>query len=491
MWKSLKHALRLLSRSPGFALISICSLAIGIGATSAMFSFADALLLRPLAVLEPSRVAAVTTATSAAFGALTAVSYPDYRDFRDGNRSFDGLVASSFISVGYSTTAQALPRVAFGLFVSGNFFRVLGVNPAPGRGFADSEDQAAGRDSVIVLGHDFWKTQFNGNPAAVGSTIWLNGVPCTIIGIAPESFTGIDQFIKASLYIPLALSPRIGGSNFLEQRDLHWLSVKGRLRPGVTIAQANADLGRIAARLEQMYPQSNRNRRVEVQTELQLRVRQSPPNAALVVMLVVLAVCVLLVSCANVTGLLLSRSRARSREMAVRLAIGAGRGALIRQLLLENVLLALLGGASGIAIAYAGISFMNTLPVPSDVPLAFHASIDQRMLFFTLAASLLATFLFGLTPALQATRVDLVSSLKAADADSAGRRRLWGRNTIVIGQVALSLLLLIVSGVLLRGFRDELLQGLAFARITSFLLPSTRSRSTTPTTRPPASSATS
>jgi predicted permease len=469
MWKSLKHALRLLSRSPGFALISICSLAIGIGATSAMFSFADALLLRPLAVLEPSRVAAVTTATSAAFGALTAVSYPDYRDFRDGNRSFDGLVASSFISVGYSTTAQALPRVAFGLFVSGNFFRVLGVNPAPGRGFADSEDQAAGRDSVIVLGHDFWKTQFNGNPAAVGSTIWLNGVPCTIIGIAPESFTGIDQFIKASLYIPLALSPRIGGSNFLEQRDLHWLSVKGRLRPGVTIAQANADLGRIAARLEQMYPQSNRNRRVEVQTELQLRVRQSPPNAALVVMLVVLAVCVLLVSCANVTGLLLSRSRARSREMAVRLAIGAGRGALIRQLLLENVLLALLGGASGIAIAYAGISFMNTLPVPSDVPLAFHASIDQRMLFFTLAASLLATFLFGLTPALQATRVDLVSSLKAADADSAGRRRLWGRNTIVIGQVALSLLLLIVSGVLLRGFRDELLQGPGFRKDHLFL----------------------
>src|SRR5215471_4374047 len=152
MWKSLKHALRLLPRSPGFALISICSLAIGIGATSAMFSFADALLLRPLAVLEPARVAAVTTATSAAFGALTAVSYPDYRDFRDGNRTFDGLIASSFISVGFSPTAQASPRVAFGLFVSGNFFRVLGVNPAPGRGFADSEDQAAGRDPVVVLG---------------------------------------------------------------------------------------------------------------------------------------------------------------------------------------------------------------------------------------------------------------------------------------------------------------------------------------------------
>lgn len=460
----MKFALRILPRSPGFALISICSLAIGIGATSAMFSFADALLLRPLPVFEPGRVAAVTTATSAAFGSLTAVSYPDYRDYRDGNRTFDSLMASSFITVGFGRTANASPRIAFGFFVSGNFFRVLGVNPAPGRGFTDAEDQAVGRDPVVVLGHDFWKTQFDGNPAAVGSSIWLNGIPCTIIGVAPESFTGIDQFVKASLFIPLALSPRIGGGNFLEQRDVHWLSVKGRLKPGVTIAQANADLGRIAVRLEQMYPQSNRNRRVEVQTELHLRIEQSPPNAALVVMLVVLAVCVLLVSCANVTGLLLSRARARSREMAVRLAIGAGRGILIRQLLLENLLLALLGGAAGIAIAYAGMRFMNTLPIPSDVPLAFHASIDQRMLFFTLGASLLATFLFGLTPALQATRVDLVSSLKAADADSSGRRRLWGRNTIVVGQVALSLLLLIVSGVLLRGFRDELLQGPGFRK---------------------------
>jgi putative ABC transport system permease protein len=264
------------------------------------------------------------------------------------------------------------------------------------------------------------------------------------------------------MFIPLAMSGRLGGENDLERRDLHWLTVKGRLKPGVGIAQASADLTGIGNRLEQLYPQSNRNRHVDVETEFQLRVRQSPPNAALVAMLLMLALCVLIVACANVTGLLLSRARARSREMAVRLAIGAARGALIRQLLLENLLLAIAGGVAGIAVAYGGTSFFNSIPIPVDVPLAYHVSVDQRMLLFTIAASLISTFLFGLTPALQTTRLDLVSALKAADADSGGRHRLWGRNSIVAGQVALSLVLLIVSAVLLQGFRDELLQGPGF-----------------------------
>jgi predicted permease len=296
----------------------------------------------------------------------------------------------------------------------------------------------------------------------VGSAIWLNSVPCTVIGVAPQQFTGIDQYVKPTMFVPLAMSPRLDGDSNLEKRDLRWLTVKGRLKPGVGIAQASADLKGIGSRLEQIYPKSNRNQQVDVQTEFQLRVRQSPPNAALVAMLLMLAFCVLLVACANVTGLLLSRARARAREMAVRLAIGAARGTLIRQLLLENLLLAVAGGLAGIAVAYAGTSFFNSIPIPIDVPLAYHVSVDQRMLLFTVAASLISTFLFGLTPALQTTRLDLVSALKAADADSAGKRRLWGRNSMVAGQVALSLVLLIVSAVLLQGFRDELLQGPGF-----------------------------
>jgi predicted permease len=461
MLKSLRHALRLLLKTPGFTLVSVCSLAIGIGATSAMFSFADALILRPLPVLEPTGIAAVATASTEAF-ANTAVSYPDYRDYRDGNRSFDGLIAASITSFGFKPDPTALPKVTYGMYVSGNFFRVLGVQPALGRGFMESEDQAVGRDAVVVLGHDYWKSQFNANPSAIGSTIWINGVPFSIIGVAPEQFTGIDQFIKPTMFIPLAMSPRLMGTNNLEKRDERWLTVKGRLKPGVGIAQASADLTAIGNRLEQMYPKTNRNQRVDVETEFQLRVRQSPPNAALVAMLLMLALCVLLVACANVTGLLLSRARARSREMAVRLAIGAGRGALVRQLLLENLLLAIAGGLAGVAVAYGGTSFFNSIPIPVDVPLAYHVSVDQRMLLFTIAASLISTFLFGLTPALQTTRLDLVSALKSADADSGGKRRLWGRNSIVAGQVALSLVLLIVSAVLLQGFRAELLQGPGF-----------------------------
>ena len=461
MLKSLRHALRLLRKAPGFTLVSICSLAIGIGATSAMFSFGDALLLRPLPVPEPSRIAAISTSSGQVF-ANTALSYPDYRDLRDGNRSFDGMLAASGASFGFKPNPTVLPKIAVGMYVSGNFFRVLGVQPVLGRAFLDTEDQAVGRDAVVVLGHDFWVHQMNGNPSVVGSTIWLNGVPFIVIGVAPEEFTGIDQFVKYAMFVPLAMSPRMGGTSVLEKRNVRWLTVKGHLKPGVTIAQAAADLSSIGARLQQMYPDTNRGHRVDVQTEIQMRIRQSPPNAALVVMLLLLAFCVLLVACANVTGLLLSRARARSREMAVRLAIGAARGALIRQLLLENLLLALGGGLAGVAVAYAGTSFFNSIPIPVDVPLAFHVSVDGRMLLFTIGASLISTFLFGLTPALQTTRLDLVSSLKAADADSAGKRRLWGRNSIVVCQVALSLVLLIVSAVLLEGFRGELLAGPGF-----------------------------
>jgi predicted permease len=458
---SLRFAVRLWGKTPGFTAVSVCSLAIGIGATSAMFSFADAMLLRPLPVPEPSRLVAVSSARADIFSSA-GVSYLDYRDYRDWNRSFDGMIAAQFSSFGFRRQASALPKVAFGMYVSGNFFRVLGVEPNLGRGFLDSEDQAVGRDAVVVLGHDYWESQFNGDRSVIGSMVWINGVPCNVVGVAPKDFTGIDQFVKPTMFVPLAMSPRLGGENNLEKRDVRWLTVKGRLKPGASIGQASGDLMSISKRLEQMYPQSNRNQRVEVQTEFEMRVKQSPPNAALAAMLLLLALAVLAVACANVTGLLLSRARARSRELAVRLAIGAGRGAVVRQLLVENLLLALAGGAAGIVVAYGGAAFFNSIPIPSDLPIAFHTSVDQRMLMFTPAVALISTFLFGLTPALQTTRLDLVSTLKAGDADSGRRRRLWGRNLIVAGQVALSLVLLIVSAVLLEGFQSQLTQGPGF-----------------------------
>lgn len=469
MLKSLRQAFRMLRNNLGFSLVAVCSLAIGIGATSAMFSFADALLLRPLPVYQPGSILAVTMANSSAFGTNNAVSYPDYKDFRDRNRSFDGLAAASYATFGFSPDRAMLPHMKFGLFVSGNFFRVLGVEPAVGRGFRDNEDQAEGRDAVVVLGHDFWMSQFGGSANAIGSKIRLNGIDFTIVGVAPERFTGIDTFLRPALFVPLAMSAQTGQNNNLTKRDVRWLIVKGRVKPGVSTAQAQADLSAIAAQLERMYPQTNQNQRVQVQTEFQLRAQQSPPNVALVEMLILLSLCVLLVACANVAGLLLSRARVRAKEIAVRLAIGAGRGTLIRQLLLENLLLALIGGVLGIAIAYAGGQYFSRLPIPSDLPIVFTVGIDERVLWFTLCISVLSTVLFGLTPALRATRPDLVPALKAADADASGPRRLWGRNLIVAGQVALSLLLLIVSAVMLRGFDAQLKQGPGFRTDHLFL----------------------
>jgi predicted permease len=462
MLTPLRHAVRMLGKNPGFTLVAIGSLAIGIGATSASFSIADVLLLRPLPVPQASRVVAVTPTKMGAFGADSAISYPDYRDFRDNNRSFDGLVASSFLAFGFSRDATTLPKNTYGSYVSGNFFRSLGVQPELGRTFIESEDQAVGRDAVVVLAHDFWVSELNANPAVVGSSLRLDGVEFRIIGVTPVEFTGVDPLVKPGLFVPLAMSPRLGRENLLDRRDVRWLNVRGRLKSGVGVSQASADVGAIATQLEQMYPQTNRNQTVQVQTLLQYRVKQVPPQAALAMMLGMLAMCVLLVACANVAGLLLSRARVRSREMAVRLAIGAGRGALMRQLFLENLLLALAGGAAGILLAFSITDFFNAIPIPSDVPVSLKAVIDRRVLLFTLAASILSTFVFGLAPALQTTKLDLVSALKSLDTGSSWRGRLWGRSALVVGQVALSLVLLVVSAVSWQSFRDELKQGTGY-----------------------------
>ncbi|HTS27970.1 MAG TPA: ABC transporter permease [Bryobacteraceae bacterium] len=459
MLPSIRQAFRVLRKDEGFTAVAICSLAIGIGATSSMFSFADSMLLRPLPVQEPGRVLAINTAIPAAFGDNPAISYPDYIDLRDRNRSFDGLVAASYSFFSYSPDSDALPRVKWGLYVSGNFFHVLGVEPTVGRGFNAEEDRVAGRDPVVVLGHDFWVSQFGGDPGIVGSPIRLNGVEFSVIGVAPEHFTGIDLFMRPQVYVPLTMSPRMGPRDSLVNRDFGWLFVKGRLKPGAGLPQAQSDIGAISKDLQKLHGAASRDQRLVVQTELQFRATQSRATMELVTMLGLLGICVLLVACANVAGLLLSRARARSREIAVRLAIGAGRAALVRQFLLENLLVAIAGGVGGSFLAEALAAFWKRMPIPTDVPVVWVIEVDRRVLLFTLAISVLSTVLFGLAPALRATRPNLVPALKAADADSGGRRRLWGRNTIVAGQVALSVVLLAVSAALMQGFREQLLPG--------------------------------
>ncbi|MGA8029613.1 MAG: ABC transporter permease [Bryobacteraceae bacterium] len=466
----MKYAVRILAKNPAFTAVAVCSLAIGIGANSAIFSFADALLLRPLPVMKPSGVVSINPGAAEAFGANTAVSYPDYLDYRDRNRSFDGLIAFQYSQFGYAANASVAPETKFGVFVSGNFFQVLGVEPTVGRGFRADEDKVAGRDHVAILSHDFWLAHFNGAASAIGSRVLLNGLEFTVVGVAPAAFTGVDQFVKPTIFVPIAMSPALSGTDNLNKRDARWLNVKGRLKPGVTNARAEADLNAIAKVLQQTYPSEPRDQKVRVQTELALRIEQSPPDAGLVEMLALLAICVLLVACANVAGLLLSRATARGREIAVRVAVGAARWQLMRQLFLENLLLAVGGGIFGIAIALAGMRLFASIPIPSDVPISFDISLDHRVLIFTLIVSVASTFLFGVAPAWRSSRSDIVSGLKARDADGARKGRLWGRNILVSSQLAVSSVLLIVSAIIFIGFRSQLAQGPGFQTDHLFLM---------------------
>jgi predicted permease len=467
LWQDIRIGYRMLRKNPGFTLVAVVSLAIGIGVNSAMFSFADALLLRPLPVLRPSEVVTVGSDSAGGFLAdrVSFVSYRDYLDFRNQNNTFDGLVAFKLSTFGFSPQPGSLPHMKMGMLVSGNFFRVLGVEPELGRGFRPEEDQVSGRDAVVVLGHAFWEKELAADRSIIGRTVRLNGAEFTVIGVAPERFTGMDQFVQPAFFVPAMMCNRIASNvtgNFLEARDQRVFTVKGRLKPGVTIAQAQAELTVIAKALERAYPDTNRSQGVGVRTELEARYKQSPENAKLAGMLIVLSAAVLLVACANIASLLLSRARVRGREIAVRLAIGAGRLRLIRQLLTESLLIALAGGLAGLAVGYAGIVFFRTLKIPTDLPVVFSIRLDQRVLAASLAVSMLSALFFGLAPAIQITRADLVSALKTAGADTPGRRRIWGRNLLVVGQVAASLVLLAVTTLMFRGFQHDLLADQGF-----------------------------
>jgi predicted permease len=464
-WQDLRYGSRMLFKNPGFTLIAVISLAIGIGANSAMFSLADALILRPLPVPHPVEVVTVGfNAAVSGFGSIVA-SYRDYLDFRNASKSFDGLVAYTSYSFGFSKGPDAVSQMKMGMLVTGNFFRVLGVEPEQGRAFREDEDLAPGRDAVVILGHDMWEKDFAAAPFILGHKVRLSGIEFTVIGVAPARFTGLDQYFRPAFFVPVAMWPRFVSDpkvKPLEARDFRALSVMGRLKPGVTVAQAQAELVGIAKALERAYPDTNKNRSVAVRTEFEKRLEQSPPDAQIAAMLILLAMAVLLVACANVAGLLLSRAPVRAREMALRLAIGAGRVRLVRQLLTESLLLAIAGGLLGLAVGYVGVDFLSRLQPPTDLPFQLSVQLDQRALLFSLTVSLLSAIFFGLAPAIQTTRTDVMSGLRTAGAETPHHRRLLGRNALVVGQVALSLVLLMVSTFIYRGFRQVLGEGPGF-----------------------------
>src|SRR2546430_969814 len=442
--QDVRFAMRSLRRTPGLTAFVVLTLGLGIGMTSGTFSMMDALIFRPYPVPHPSGV--VTLVSTTHNDSFENFSYREYLDIRGKTKSYEGVIANAAMeAVGFSAEPGATPRIRGGMMVSGNYFKVLGVEPRLGRGFREDEDQVAGRDPVVVLGPDFWKHEFASDPAVIGRMIRLNGTDFTVIGVAPETFPGMLIFGHPDFYMPLAMArvfstnPR---KNFFEDRDDRELNVKARLKAGTTQQQAQNELAVLAKTFEREYPQVSRSRGAAVHTQFEMRTRGDDVNWKFGVIFVILALAVLLVACTNVAGLLLSRARSRTREIAVRLAIGAGRFRLIRMLLTESLILASLGGVAGIAIGYGIVqwfqSFQNVIFM-TDLPFSIPFRMDTRVLLASLALSALSALLCGLAPALQSTHVDLVNGLKSADVDVLGRKRLWGRNVLVVAQVSTTL----------------------------------------------------
>jgi macrolide transport system ATP-binding/permease protein len=464
LWQDVKYGGRMLAASPVFTIVSVLSLAVGIGANCAVFSFADALLLRPLPVARPGEIMTVgSTASLEALNASSLVSsYPEYIDIRDNSQSFEGLAAFSYVTAGFTTDPKAQPKLKMGMLVSENLFPLMEVEPQLGRAFTPEEHRVPDRDAVVVLGHTLWAQEFGSDPAVLGRTVGINGHDFTVIGVAPAQFSGMNQYVRSDFFVPLMMSARVLANpkvGSLQVRDARNLTLKGRLKPGVSQQQAQTELTAIAANLQRAYPDTNKNRGLAIRTELQARIAQSPPDSMLIAMLSTLALAVLFVACANVAGLLTSRAPVRAREMALRLAVGAKRGRLVVQLVTESLLIALLGGALGLAIGYAGMMLFRQIQLPTDLPITLTFQMDRRALVFSLIVSAASAVLFGLLPALQATRTDLSALMKTSDAVTPKRRRRWGRAVLVGGQVAVSVVLLVIAVFMFRGFSEQLADG--------------------------------
>jgi putative ABC transport system permease protein len=466
IWQDLRHGARMLVKSPGFALIGIMSIAIGVGANAAMFSIADGLILRPLPVPASGDVLSIAATTPTGQVRLGGISYPDYTDLRSRARGFGDLAAADGLMVSFARHRDEAARGTWGVAVSANFFDVLQVRPALGRTFSRDEDRVVGRDAVVVLGHDTWTEQFGADPAIVGREIRLTGRVFTVIGVAPEGFTGIDLYLSPAFYVPLTMLPVLNADappGILEQRDARTLEVVGRLRAKVSLAQAEQEVERIARELQREYPATNERHGLLVRTHMQARLDQYGQIGGFSAILIGLALAVLLVACANVAGLLTSRAPVRAREIAVRLAIGGSRARLVRQVITECTLLAVAGGAAGLAVGYGIIRLFQQFQIVTDIGIRFTYVLDHRALTVGLAIAALSALLSSVVPAWRMTRGgDLSSTLRNTTSAVASKTHLWGRHGLVAVQIALTLVVLTAALSFYRAFQTEYGRGTGF-----------------------------
>jgi predicted permease len=462
--QDLRSGVRMLKKSPGFTFVAVLSLALGIGANTAIFTIINAVFLHPLPVQEPAQLAEMFTRDTKTVNAnanfqLTATSLPNYEDYRDQNTVFTGLAATTFpIPVNWG--GQAEPQQLLASMVSPNFFDVLGVKAYRGRTFFPDEGKKIGADPVVVLSYALWAKQFGSDPNVVGQTISLNATSFTIIGVSPPNFKGIVSLAQPDvLWVPLSMRDYVltGQLKELENhRRMRWINIVGRLKPNVTVDQARPAMKTIASALEKEYPRDNPGRTCELyplnQSALGINQRAQFSLAGGVLMGVVGLV--LLIACVNLANLLLAQAAKREKELTLRAALGAGRFRLVRQLLTESTLLSVVGGLGGLLIAFWGRKLLWSFRPPFLPDGSIDLSFDSRVLFFTLAISVLTGFVFGIIPALKASNTDLNEVLKAG---GRGGTMGWAHNRmrslLVVSEIALALVALIGAGLFLRSMQ--------------------------------------
>jgi predicted permease len=457
LYEDLRYGLRALAKNRGFTAVCILSLALGIGANTTIFTLVNAILLRPLPVRDPASLVAVYTLDSHNAG-FWGCSYLNYQDYQARNNVFSSLLL--YTGVGLNLTGGPEPRLTMGQLASANYFSALGVNLALGRGFLPDEETGAAASPVAVISDRFWRREFGGDRAVLARTVNLNGRPYRIVGVAPEGFEGLNTLTATDIWVPMAMYPELfPAAALLNQRRYLMFNVVGRLKPGVSMPQAQIAMQSLSQDLEKQFPKENQGRRALLTTVTDAAI---PPTSRTEIqragtVLVVLSAVVLIIACVNLANLLLVRAAARTKEITVRLALGASRWRLVRQLLMESVLLAILGGAAGLLVAVWARDLLWSMRPPTFSHAAVRMQLDHTVLIYNFAVSVFTGLIFGLVPALRATRTNLATDLKERSGQPASFNSRWNpRSLLVMAQVAFSVVALVGAGLFVRSLRNAI-----------------------------------